>query len=523
MAGRPYAPLDPALPSEHRELVLTLRDLREDQEITLDELSARTRFSSASLSRALSGRQLPSRDLLEALCDGLGTPAEARKRLRLLHDAAAAVRLTDHQASRAETARRGNRQSRAGIRDVAAAAGVSITTVSDALNGKGRLPDATRRHIREVADRLGYRPSAAARTPATPPDPDLDLLRRQITELHEAAGKPTVRSLEAASGVPRSAVHRFLTGSFSHRSQLRPLTDLTDVLVSLIPPTDREDLADVAQQVRNTLAQTTTLDTWLLIKDTAVPADIAHQQTDAHERAADALRRLTQRAIELEHRHASGQLTAEVAFSALLQVLRSDIRDALQALSPHTPLASAVPQQTSSPPVHPPRAVPPQEPELQDTAHEVRAKSRSGSVRFATKLKNGPADVDIIPALYTGDELAFYDKVAAPEPSDTAVEAHARAVTEATHNIERALGQTASPDTVQRAMRLLEAAASHEDGAPAKQLARAAEIPLPTAYHLLRVLTHEGYLHRNQGVFTLGEDAKELGRAAQPPGGSAAR
>ena len=58
----------------------------------------------------------------------------------------------------------GRRQGRAGIRDVAAAAGVSITTVSDALNGKGRLPDATRRHVREVADRLGYRPSAAART-----------------------------------------------------------------------------------------------------------------------------------------------------------------------------------------------------------------------------------------------------------------------------------------------------------------------------------------------------------------------
>lgn len=53
---------------------------------------------------------------------------------------------------------------RTGIRDVAAAAGVSITTVSDALNGKGRLPDTTRRHVRSVADRLGYRPSAAART-----------------------------------------------------------------------------------------------------------------------------------------------------------------------------------------------------------------------------------------------------------------------------------------------------------------------------------------------------------------------
>ncbi|MFE3201402.1 LacI family DNA-binding transcriptional regulator [Embleya sp. NPDC055664] len=56
------------------------------------------------------------------------------------------------------------RRIRVGIRDVAAAAGVSITTVSDALNGKGRLPDTTRVHVREVADRLGYRPSAAART-----------------------------------------------------------------------------------------------------------------------------------------------------------------------------------------------------------------------------------------------------------------------------------------------------------------------------------------------------------------------
>ncbi|MBA0052884.1 LacI family transcriptional regulator [Streptomyces sp. AJS327] len=73
-----------------------------------------------------------------------------------------------HQVSRApkpRATRTGSRQSgRAGIRDVAAAAGVSITTVSDALNGKGRLPDTTRSHVREVADRLGYRPSAAART-----------------------------------------------------------------------------------------------------------------------------------------------------------------------------------------------------------------------------------------------------------------------------------------------------------------------------------------------------------------------
>jgi DNA-binding LacI/PurR family transcriptional regulator len=46
---------------------------------------------------------------------------------------------------------------------VAAAAGVSITTVSHALNGKGRLPEETRRRVREVAEDLGYTPSRLAR------------------------------------------------------------------------------------------------------------------------------------------------------------------------------------------------------------------------------------------------------------------------------------------------------------------------------------------------------------------------
>jgi DNA-binding LacI/PurR family transcriptional regulator len=52
---------------------------------------------------------------------------------------------------------------RVGIRDVAAAAGVSPTTVSHALSGKGRLPETTRRRIARIATELGYRPNAAAR------------------------------------------------------------------------------------------------------------------------------------------------------------------------------------------------------------------------------------------------------------------------------------------------------------------------------------------------------------------------
>lgn len=64
--------------------------------------------------------------------------------------------------------------------------------------------------------------------------------------------------------------------------------------------------------------------------------------------------------------------------------------------------------------------------------------------------------------------------------------------------------------SVQRALRLLEAVGAHRDGALTKQLAREAGLPLPTAYHLLRTLTHEGYLRRENGVFLFGAAAERL-------------
>jgi DNA-binding LacI/PurR family transcriptional regulator len=50
-----------------------------------------------------------------------------------------------------------------GIKDVAERAGVSITTVSHALNGKGRISPQTRKHVNEIAKQLGYHPNATAR------------------------------------------------------------------------------------------------------------------------------------------------------------------------------------------------------------------------------------------------------------------------------------------------------------------------------------------------------------------------
>jgi DNA-binding LacI/PurR family transcriptional regulator len=50
-----------------------------------------------------------------------------------------------------------------GIRDVARTAGVSITTVSHALNDKPGVSNATREHVRQVADSMGYRPDPRGR------------------------------------------------------------------------------------------------------------------------------------------------------------------------------------------------------------------------------------------------------------------------------------------------------------------------------------------------------------------------
>jgi DNA-binding LacI/PurR family transcriptional regulator len=49
------------------------------------------------------------------------------------------------------------------IRDVAKSAGVSITTVSRALNGYGDVNEKTRQRIVRIAKELGYHPNAAAR------------------------------------------------------------------------------------------------------------------------------------------------------------------------------------------------------------------------------------------------------------------------------------------------------------------------------------------------------------------------
>ena len=67
-------------------------------------------------------------------------------------------------------------------------------------------------------------------------------------------------------------------------------------------------------------------------------------------------------------------------------------------------------------------------------------------------------------------------------------------------------------------MRLLECVAEHEYGAPAKQLAREAGLALPTAYHLLRTLLHDGYVARlDDGSYVLGARLHAIRRPVACP------
>ncbi|MFD0071056.1 LacI family DNA-binding transcriptional regulator [Streptomyces sp. NPDC127166] len=86
--------------------------------------------------------------------DAAGRPAGGRRGARR-----AAGRPAD---ARGQAARQAEGARTVGIKDVARAAGLSITTVSHALNGKGQVSARTRERVRLVAEELGYRPNPAA-------------------------------------------------------------------------------------------------------------------------------------------------------------------------------------------------------------------------------------------------------------------------------------------------------------------------------------------------------------------------
>lgn len=71
--------------------------------------------------------------------------------------------------------------------------------------------------------------------------------------------------------------------------------------------------------------------------------------------------------------------------------------------------------------------------------------------------------------------------------------------------------------SVQRAFRVMEAVADVEGRATAKEIARRTGLALPTTYHLLRTLVHDGYLQRlPDGTYVLGHRMDVVLRQGRP-------
>ncbi|MFI9250673.1 IclR family transcriptional regulator [Streptomyces sp. NPDC053069] len=126
------------------------------------------------------------------------------------------------------------------------------------------------------------------------------------------------------------------------------------------------------------------------------------------------------------------------------------------------------------------------------------------------------ATVDTTPAEPPAPPAQRPPTVAVPEqphPSGASAPPHRTGASGPPHPADTSAPPAAATliGSVQRAMRLLETVATHGYGAPAKQLARETGLALPTTYHLLRTLVHEGYLRRERGLFFLGEAAERLG------------
>ena len=86
------------------------------------------------------------------------------------------------------------------LKDVAAAAGVSLQTVSYVVNGKGSISQAVRERVQEVADRMGYVPNKSAQAMRTGRSRTLALVSDDLTHPYWAEYSQAVERAAAAAG-----------------------------------------------------------------------------------------------------------------------------------------------------------------------------------------------------------------------------------------------------------------------------------------------------------------------------------
>lgn len=120
------------------------------------------------------------------------------------------------------------------IRDVAARAGVSVATVSRALNGIGPIRDDTSRRVRSAVRALRYVPHAAARSLSTQRSHTLCVL---LPEVHGEFFSEVIRSIDIAAR--DRGYHLLVSGSHNDAEEmsavLRALRGRVDGLIVMSP------------------------------------------------------------------------------------------------------------------------------------------------------------------------------------------------------------------------------------------------------------------------------------------------
>jgi LacI family transcriptional regulator len=120
------------------------------------------------------------------------------------------------------------------IKDVARVAGVSVATVSRALNGAENVLPHTRQRILEVARELRYAPSGAARSLITR---KTDTIGALLPDLHGEFFSELIRGIDAT--MRRHGYHVLVSGSHGDRGEtgamLRAMRGRVDGLIVLSP------------------------------------------------------------------------------------------------------------------------------------------------------------------------------------------------------------------------------------------------------------------------------------------------
>lgn len=140
------------------------------------------------------------------------------------------------------TNQKAERQEAATIYDVAQAAQVAPSTVSRAFSRPGRLNAATERRIREVADRLGYRPNLTARGLSTGRTRNIGMLAPDVANPFFAE---FLRTFQRVAGEQGYGVLFIDTDENpSHEPEaLRTLASQTDGVVLCCPRSSEKALA----------------------------------------------------------------------------------------------------------------------------------------------------------------------------------------------------------------------------------------------------------------------------------------